>query len=204
MAYVPAAQQARKPTNGNPPSLHAGLVTAVRPGTMIVGSAPDAFLLTYFPNGMGNDRPGCQLFSGIEITATPINSADELEILFKTTVDSFPQIKDDATIHKLATTIERVYNDLHRHESMKIETIRVVHHDPAADELRFHVMYIDCPTCHRKTKVVLTWEAVQARSKNPNPIVNMFFKKDKTECGHSFIAFIDRALKVKGCDAVDM
>jgi len=164
----------------------------------------ESVAFTYFPSGMGNDRPGCLLFTGIEIKTPSTLNADELQLLVKTTIESFPEIKDDATLHKLGKTIESVYNDIHRDQSVKIESIRVVQHDPATDELRYHVMHVDCPTCHKKTKVVLSWDAVQARSDNPSSIVNMFLKKDKTECGHSFIAFLDRALKVKGCDAVDM
>ncbi len=204
MVFIPLTQQASKPASDKDASKLPGITTAIHPGTMHSATSGQNLVFTYFPNGMGNDLPTCQLFTGIEISIAAINSADEFELLFKTTVDSFPEISEDATVLQLGMTIEHVFNDLHGSASVKIESIRVVQHDPASDELRYRVIEFDCPTCHKKTKVVLSWEAVQARSKNPNPIVNMFFKKDKTECGHSFIAFIDRTLKVRGCDAIDM
>jgi hypothetical protein len=204
MAEFHVQLQARKPVNDKEASSRPGILTTIRPGTMQLISTVEAFVFTYFPNGMGNEQSGCQLLTGIEIKTPNLVNADEIQLLFKTTVDSFLEITDDARLHKIEKTIENVYNELHGDKPVKIESIQVVQHDPATDDLRYHVMQLECPTCHHKTKAVLSWDAVQARSNNPNPIANMFFKKDKTECGHSFIAFIDRALKVKGCDAIDM
>jgi hypothetical protein len=204
MTEPSAAQKVynRLPEKETSPRL--GIVSLIRPGTMQVTSASESIVFTYFPNGMGNEQPGCQLFTGIEIKTAATVIAEEFQLLVKTTIDSFPEIKDEPVLHKIVKTIESVYNDIHGGQSVKVESIQVVHHDPATDELRYHVMRLECPTCHQKTKVVLSWDVVQARSENPSPYVNMLFKKDKTVCGHSFIAFLDRALKVKGCDAVDM
>jgi hypothetical protein len=185
-------------------SPRAGIVNMIRPRSMQVTSTLGSFVFTYFPKGMGNDQPGCYLFTGIEIKTSNTVNADEFQLLVKTTIESFPEIMGDAALHKLEKTLENVYNGVHVGQFVKVESIQIVQYDPATDELRYYVTQIECPTCHQKTKVVFSWEVVQARSENPNPIVNMLFKKDKTDCGHTFIAFLDRALKVKGCDAVDM
>lgn len=204
MAEIPLTQRPNHRAPEKEAVTRPDIVTVIRPGMMQATIIGDSFCLTYFPNGMGNDRPGCQLLTAVELKVAGIANIDELQLLVKTTVDSFPEIKDDATLHRIEKTIESVYNGIHGDQSVKIESIRIVQHDPVADELRYHVMHVECPTCHQKTKVVLSWDAVQARSNNPATIVKMLFKKDKTECGHSFLAFLDRTLKAKGCESVDM
>jgi hypothetical protein len=204
MVEIPVTQQ---PINRAPEKealARTDIVTTVRPGVMVAMATGESLSFTYFPHGMGNDQSGCQLFTGIEIKTSATVNTDEFQLLVKTTIESFPEIKDDATLHRIEKTVESVYNGIHGDQSVKVDSIRVVQHDSSTDELRYHVLNVDCPSCHQKTKVVLTWDAVQARSNNPSPIVRMFFKKEKTECGHSFIAFLDRSLKVKGCESVDM
>ncbi|NMC08628.1 MAG: hypothetical protein GYA24_25690 [Candidatus Lokiarchaeota archaeon] len=202
MAELSGMQQSRNQQQVK--DLQRGIMTIIKPGSIHVSCSGEKASFTYFPNGLGNDLAGCKLFTGIEIQTASLVKLDEFQLLIKATVDSFHGLTDEATLHKLEKTIERVYNDIHGDQAVKINSTRFVHHDPEIDELRYHVMLVECPACHVKTKVVLTWDLVQDRSNNPNSIVKMFFKKDKTDCGHSFIAFIDRALKVKGCEAIDM
>ncbi len=164
----------------------------------------DAYMFVYFPSFFGNADPECKLFTGIEITTHQKVNSEEMQLLIKTTVDSFPAIPDNATLLKVEKAIEQIYNGLHGNKALRIDSFKVVQTDPVTEELRHHILTLACPECHRETRAIISWDLVDARSKNLNPIANMFFKKDKTECGHSFIVFVDRAFKVKGYEAVDI
>ncbi|MEX2716280.1 MAG: hypothetical protein Q6353_006580 [Candidatus Sigynarchaeum springense] len=178
--------------------------TLLKPGSLCVNTAGASRVFVYVPMSMGNEKPGCQLFTGIEIATRSDIDLEEVKILIKTTVDSYPDIPDSSTLLKIEELIEHIYNELHGNKPLKIDSIQVVRYDQATEELRHHILTLDCPACHRRTTTILTHDLVHARATNPNPVTSILFKKDKTECGHSFIAFIDRSLKVKGYEAIDM
>ncbi len=185
----------------------SNIASGIHLGTGILRSTCVTPSFTYYPKAMGNDQPDCKLFTGIEIKTSAVVNTDELEVLFKTIVDTFMgsmDTMDDAKLNKLEKTIEHVYNDLHVNETIKIKSIQLVKKDTVTDELRYRVMQLDCPACHQKTKIVLPWDVVKSFSNNPSPIAKILLKKDKTGCGHCFITFVDRDLKVKGYEMVDM
>ncbi|MBN2154176.1 MAG: hypothetical protein JW839_22165 [Candidatus Lokiarchaeota archaeon] len=179
-------------------------LTRVRPGSMHTIPQGDSRAFVYFPTLMGNDEPGRGLFTGVELVTRSDVNLDETQVLIKATIDSYDAIPDNATLIRIKELVENIYNEIHGNKALRIDSVRIVQNDQVTDELRYHVLLLDCPACHRQTRVILTRDIVDARAANPNPVATILFKGDKTECGHSFIAFIDRFLKVKGYEAVDM
>jgi hypothetical protein len=128
---------------------------------------------------------------------------EELQLLFKKSVEEFEGTIDDASLERHRMMIEHIYNDLHQASKIKVEEIQVLKREPARTAANDKVLPVKCPTCKVATKLAITWDLLVARQNNKNPIWNLLLKGDKTECGHSFIVFVDKLFCIRGCEALD-
>nr|MDO8114309.1 hypothetical protein [Candidatus Sigynarchaeota archaeon] len=175
----------------------------IRPGSLLLDISSHKCTIYYYPENKEAPSTRRDAIPGISMTANLVSNIEELSLLFKTTVDSFSGAIDSASLERIRATIERIYNSIHQ-EAIKVDAIEVVKHDPVNTNTHDRVILVPCPACHVATKFVVTWDLLLARYNNPGPIMNFLFKSNKTECGHSFVAFVDRTFKLKGCDAIDM
>ena len=140
---------------------------------------------------------------GFAIKISGQANIDELQLLFKKFVEEFEGTIDDARLERNRKMIERIYNELHPASKIKVDEIQLLKRESACTAANDKVIPVKCPACKVATKLAITWDLLVARQNNPNPIWNLLLKGDKTECGHSFIVFIDKLFCIKGTESID-
>lgn len=160
----------------------------------------------YRPTSVTCDDAGARWPSCIEIsTRNPVN-VDEARLLVTEALDAFlegtvPDMLDPSLAAKLAGTIEQVHGTLHGPGSLQIESLKLA---PPNDEATCaQDTIVSCPVCRAQTRTILPG-GFTVREGAPAPVMTVLFTRERSACGHQFIAFVDKTLKARGYETIDM